>query len=355
MRPRPGSRCQLAHGGFTLVELLVVIAIIGVLVALLLPAVQSARESSRRMACMNNMKQIGIANQAFYDAYSRFPPGQLGPLPHPDLTTYKTAVTNNQAMGPLAYLLPYVEQTAANSLITTNMNLDDVQPYWGNNGSTVTAAKTRIKTFACPSTVLYGPNPGGIVITAGVYMSGLDITFWDTTAASFGSRSDAATILALGRTNYLAVGGYLGNLNVPSVTMGTTDATKVGISPGSQTINFEGIFATRSKTRFSNISDGSSNTFMFGEVMGGKAEGTTPHASYTWIGAGFLTAFKGLTNDDGSPRRHWGNFNSDHTMGNINFVLADGSVRVITPRIDYGAYINLSGMHDGLQMKADAF
>jgi len=339
--------------GFTLVELLVVIAIIGVLVALLLPAVQSARESSRRTACTNNLKQIGIANQAFYDVYGRFPPGQLGPLPHPDVTTYKNTVTaNNQSLGPLPYLLSYVEQTAASNLITTNMNLDDRVRYWGNDSSSIVAAKTRIKSFACPSTVLYGPGPGAIGITLGVSTNGTELTEWDTTAASFGTRSDAEIILALGRTNYLGVGGYLGN--VSTLAMGPTDAAKIGIAPGSPIINFEGILATRSKTRFSNITDGASNTLMFGETMGGKADGTNPHASFTWVGCGFLPAFKGLTNDDGSPRRHWGSFNSDHATGGINFALADGSVRLVSPRINYGTYISLSGMHDALPLSADA-
>src|SRR6188508_2541824 len=105
---------------FTLVELLVVIAIIGVLVALLLPAVQSARESARRMQCANNLKQLGLAAHGFHDINNRFPPGTLGPTPIYSRTQFSSTAGGHQLLGTLAHLLPYMEQINVYSLINTD-------------------------------------------------------------------------------------------------------------------------------------------------------------------------------------------------------------------------------------------
>ncbi|MGA2797662.1 MAG: DUF1559 domain-containing protein [Thermoguttaceae bacterium] len=106
----PRSRIRFAHAlGFSLVELLVVIAIIGLLAGLLLPAVQSSRESARRMTCLNNLHQIGLGMLTFHDVYKRFPLGgvEMKTLKIPG--TNKLLYPNGRQLAWSAYILPYVE------------------------------------------------------------------------------------------------------------------------------------------------------------------------------------------------------------------------------------------------------
>jgi len=140
--------------GFTLVELLVVIAIIGILVALLLPAVQMAREAANRTQCSNNLKQLGLALQNVHDKTKLFPPGgandqttnNWGPVPG-------GVGPNAYGVSWLVYILPAIEQQAMFQNMSNNLN---GQRGWGPNGNadynSSLLHNVRISSFWCPST-----------------------------------------------------------------------------------------------------------------------------------------------------------------------------------------------------------
>ena len=128
------SRRRHPSAAFTLVELLVVIAIIGVLVALLLPAVQAAREAARRSQCQNNMRQLGLAAHNYESAYSRLPPGVVA-----NLST--TTTGNNGAWGVHGRILPFLEQNNLYDQVDLNTAWDFQQAING----------LKIKVYGCPS------------------------------------------------------------------------------------------------------------------------------------------------------------------------------------------------------------
>jgi prepilin-type N-terminal cleavage/methylation domain-containing protein/prepilin-type processing-associated H-X9-DG protein len=129
--------------GFTLIELLVVIAIIGVLIALLLPAVQSAREAARRAQCTNNLKQIGIALHNYHDANGRLPLSRT-------IVVSGGAININKAFSGHSQLLPYLEQTPLYNAINFNLTWNP-DPLNGGYDANATARATVVSTFLCPS------------------------------------------------------------------------------------------------------------------------------------------------------------------------------------------------------------
>ncbi|UUO06546.1 DUF1559 domain-containing protein [Blastopirellula sp. J2-11] len=205
--------------GFTLVELLVVIAIIGVLIALLLPAVQQAREAARRMQCSNNLKQIGLAMHNYHDTFRSFPSGYI----HVDTSDNLGHWTWS------ALILPFMEL----GNVSDALQVGRVSPSAAIDANRE-VMQTEFKTFLCPSD------------------SGPKVTDTDK-CAGCAIVSSSGDNVGLSKTNYVAINSS-GNVRAQQATNfadTTTGAT--------------GMFFRDSNTRMRDITDGTSNTLMAAE------------------------------------------------------------------------------------------
>ena len=358
----PTPRCCARRNAFTLVELLVVISIIGLLIALLLPAVQMARESARRMNCSSNLRQMGLAAAQFHDTFRRLPPGYLGVQPHRQIDCSDPNIPG-QYVGTPAFLLPYVEAGVVFDRLGANFadflkvtqftpgtwwmlqTTETPQYIWNPNPTydTYAMATTKIGLFGCPS------NPSRVEERA---------TLWNIFPLADGRCCSfqfcGGTMSPFGPTDYFGVAGGFGN--TPAVNQGVRNGWN----------RFLGAFGNRSKTRFADIRDGTSNTLLFGEatklylpfsIYGGTDAGMwSPRyrGSCSWIGAGpMMTAFGIKEQYLASPPENgqlmdpgaYFQFSSHHS-GVVQFCFADNSTRAVNENIDRGVLIVLSGIKD---------
>jgi len=316
-----GRRCRglSRHEGFTLVELLVVVAIIGVLVALLLPAVQSAREAARRQQCLNNLKQQALALHNYHDVHGVLPVALLGSPPGGPYV--------DDGFGWACAILPFIEQQALFNQINPNGQAGAIGAYYAANSRPIPGGETSIKVYRCPASQLPKVVPPMWVIPG----------------------SGAAL-----PPQYPMMIGYAIN-----------DYKGAG---GSCYSDFDGVLGKRAEipwTRFAQITDGLSNTLMLGESSYVTGNGTNPAALTRvedwpiWIGGPNTdesVRINGRTNSpincQCSPTDMVRCINDDcafsYHPGGAQFAFCDGSVRFISQNIEIRTYCHIHGRDDGM-------
>ncbi len=315
------------HYGFTLVELLVVIAIIGILVALLLPAVQAAREAARRSTCQNHLKQIALACLNYESTFNNFP-AATGRL-----STTDTSL--DPSWGYLAFVAPYLERSNVIDQVDESLNW-----YEGDNITFLLNAPQ--PDFRCPSYSRLQPtnleDPGSPE-DGGFIDSELGAHY----NAVMGANLDAIT------TDNLEGPCMIGLASPYEMEMKATSSSSRGgggaacQEQGGGYVANSGIIVRDIRIGFGKITDGSSNTFMVGEGAFGPVELQTTRP--WWIGAhgssgGYIYTAKnvsflinegervnGVNNSNGvQVERNDMGFGSEHP-GGCHFAFADGSVR----------------------------
>ncbi len=310
--------------GFTLVELLVVIAIIGVLVALLLPAVQAAREAARKLHCSNNFKQVGLALHGYHNTLKEFPPGQILWLPqgYPSggMTDELCGVHHPDTrwgiyFGWATYILPYMER----QYIYDQFDFDAWSA--GDLRTNYVPSGIRIETYICPS------DPQG-----GQYGSnGVGPPWWGFN----GGENDDARL-----TNLAGVSD-------------SNDWTCIGIWPKALSVA-DGMLAEKDGCRIALVTDGTSNTVIVAEVTGGGPDSQVGHM---WIANDLIDTRDGVNGPWTVPanpliagRKNFSRVDtgpSSYHPGGCHFLMADGSVHFVSESISQAVLTALTTRDGG--------
>ncbi|MGD9720747.1 MAG: DUF1559 domain-containing protein [Pirellulales bacterium] len=319
---------QLAiRSAFTLVELLVVIAIIGVLVALLLPAIQAARESARRTQCTNNLKQIGVGMTNYETSKKHFPPGEYKPA----------GVPTSGGLGWSCWFLPYIEEGSLFDLMDLKKDMRS-PPNWlvDANGQPSGPTNTPISTYLCPSMATHQTHRG---------LDGRLTDFNNNGTYQSGSGE------GLGAIDYIGVSGPASTAVNASKNVAYGDNRGVLLNMASGGPCFGTADECSGKTiSVRNITDGTSHTIVVAECSGrgvhdsnGDSPGGTNFneldgawASKSNIGKLKLTtATFGYSGINPPAWLNWSEeeFFSDHP-GGVNVLMCDGSVHFLVDETD---------------------
>jgi prepilin-type N-terminal cleavage/methylation domain-containing protein/prepilin-type processing-associated H-X9-DG protein len=318
--------------GFTLVELLVVIAIIGVLVSLLLPAVQAAREAANRMSCQNNLKQLGLSLHNYHDTYKKFPPARLSSKPK---------------YGHMVGLLPFIEQGNLAD------QFDPTAPLGFADPVNQPIANTPLEIVRCPSNPVDGPmklressktgkSYGAVITSGGVEMTGWANDYW----VNHGINASAyALVHPTGGTPNPIFKGT--SLKMASVTDGLSNTTMVIEHAGYDVHYVKGVGMPMPSTDLTLDQPGS-----WGAWLGWCAFQLQTYPIYTPA-----TYPTNLANIPAGTECSVNCNNSQGAFGfhpgGANAVFGDGSVRLLPVGISAAVLLNLA-TRDGGEIATDA-
>jgi prepilin-type N-terminal cleavage/methylation domain-containing protein len=310
-----------SRAGFTLIELLVVIAIIGVLVALIMPAVQAARESANRAKCQNNLKQLGLAAQEYHDSFNTFPAGwfywpeagQTDPNGNPYSSNGLVTLDSIDATrwNGLVMILPKLEQI--NLWNEMNFNLSPGLP------DNLTSVRRTIEGFVCPS---------------------------NRRAAQVTNTNTNASSAKAGPLDYR--GSMAGGTILPGAA---TPANYPTSGPAFGFYLDNGMTYQNSTVSMADVTDGTSMTLLYGESL----TGTWPDATSCCVRTDITRTVNrpiSVSNPNGGVTNYYTYWMSKHP-GMVNFVKVDGSISVVTNQINKNVLVKMVTRNGGETISSD--